>query len=48
MEMLMTATKFHDIIGILETHLNKNAVDVMVKSNKQIFEEFRSLILIPS
>ena len=48
MEKLLTATKFHDIIDMLDTHLNKNEVDVMVKNNKQIFEEFQAPILIPS
>ena len=40
MEKLLTATKFHDIIGMLDTHLNDEAVDVMGKINKLIFQEF--------
>ena len=48
MEKLLTATKFHDTIGMLDTHLNQEEVDVMVKSNKQTFQEFHKPILIPS
>ena len=48
MEKLLRATKFHDIIGMLDTHVNEEGVDVMVKNNKQIFQEFHALILIPS
>ena len=39
MVKLLTATKFHDIIGILNTHLNQDEVDMMVKNNKQTFQE---------
>ena len=42
MEKLLTATKFHDIIGMLCTHLNKDEVNMMVKNNKQIFKEFHT------
>ena len=45
---LLTATKFHDIIGMLDTHLNQDEVDMMVKNNKQTFQEFHDPILIPS
>ena len=45
---LLTATKFHDMIGMLETHLNKEEVDTMVKNNKQTFQDFYDPILIPS
>ena len=45
---LLTAIKFHDIIGMLDTHLNHEEVDMMVKNNKQTFQEFYDPILIPS
>ena len=45
---LLTATKFHDIKGMLDTHLNQEEVDTMVKNNKQKFQDFYDLILIPS
>ena len=34
MVKLLTATKFHDIVGMLDTHLNQDEVDMMVKNNK--------------
>ena len=37
------ATKFHEIIGMLDTHLNKNKVNANGR-----MEEFHALILIPS
>ena len=46
MVKLLTATKFHDIIGMLDTHLNQDEVDMMVKNNKQTFQEFHDPILI--
>ena len=33
---------------MLDTHLNQEEVDVMVKNNKQTFQEFHNPILIPS
>ena len=48
MVKLLTATKFHDIIGMLDTHLNQEEVDTMVKNNMQIFQDFYDPILIPS
>ena len=33
MEKLIVATKYHDIVGLLDTHLNQDEVDVMVKNN---------------
>ena len=45
---VLTTTKFHDIIGMLDTHLNQEEVDMMVKNNKQTFQEFHDPILIPS
>ena len=48
MVKLLTAIKFHDIIGMLDTHLNQEEVDTMVKNNKQTFQEFYDPILIPS
>ena len=44
----ITTTKLHDIIGMLDTHLNQDEVDMMVKNNKQTFQEFHDPILIPS
>ena len=48
MVKLLTATKFHDIIDILDIHLNQEEVDTMVKNNKQTFQDFYDPILIPS
>ena len=45
---LLTATKFHDIPGMLDTNLNQEEVDTMVKNNKQTFQDFHDPILIPS
>ena len=42
----LTATNVHEIIGILDTHLNEEEVDIMVKNNKQTFQEFHDPILI--
>ena len=33
---------------MLDTHLNEDDVDMMVKNNKQIFQEFHAPIMIPS
>ena len=35
MVKLLTAIKLHDIIGMLDTHLNHEEVDTIVKDNKQ-------------
>ena len=48
MVKLLTAIKFHDIIGLLDTHLNQEEVDTIVKNNKQTFQKFYEPILIPS
>ena len=48
MVKLLTAIKFHGIIGMLDTHLKQKEVDIMVKNNKQTFQEFYDPILIPS
>ena len=48
MVKLLTAIKFHDIIGMLDTHLNQEEVDTMVKNNKQTFQDFYEPIIIPS
>ena len=40
MVKLITAIKFYDMTGMLDTHLNQEEVDTMVKNNKQIFQEF--------
>ena len=45
---LLTAIKFHDIIGMLDTQPNQEEVGKMVKNNKQTFQDFYDLILIPS
>ena len=48
LEKLLMATKFHDKIGMLDTHLNEEVVDMLVKNNKELFQEFPDPILIPS
>ena len=48
LEKLLTAIRSHDIIGLLDTHLNQEDVDVLIKSNKQIFKNFHAHIIIPS
>ena len=48
MEKLDVATKYHDIVGMLDTHLNQKEVDVMVNGNKTFFKEFHDPLLIPS
>ena len=48
MEKIDVATKYHDIVGMLDTHLNQNEVDVMVKGNKDFFKDFHDPLLIPS
>ena len=48
MEKIDMATKYHDIVGLLDTHLNQNEVDVMIKSNKTFFQNFQEPLLIPS
>ena len=45
---LLTATKFQDITVMLDTHLNQEEVDMIVKNKKQMFQEFYDPILIPS
>lgn len=47
-EKLEAATKYHDIVGMLDTHLNQDEVDVMVKNKKTICENILQPILIPS
>ena len=47
-EKLEAATKHHDIVGMLDTHLNQDEVDVMVKNNKTFFQNFQDPILIPN
>ena len=36
-EKLEAATRYHDKVGMLDTHLNKDEVDVMVKNDKTFF-----------
>ena len=47
-EELKAATKYHDIVGMLDTHLNLDEVDVMVKNNRTFFQNLLEPILIPS
>ena len=37
-----TATRYHDMVNWIPTHLNKYEVDVMVKNNKTFFQTFLS------
>ena len=39
MVKMLTATKIHNIIGMLDTHLNQEVVDMMV-NNKQALKKF--------
>ena len=39
---------YHDIVGMLDTHLNQKEVDVMINSNKTFFQNFHDPLLIPS
>ena len=48
MEKLIVATKYHDIVGLLDTHLNQGEVNVMIKENKTFFQDFHEPLLIPS
>ena len=48
MEKLDVATKYHDIVGMLDTHLNQSEVDVMIKGNNTFFQNFHDPLLIPS
>ena len=47
-EKLEAATMYHDIVGMLDTHINKDEVDAMVKNDKTFFQNFVEPILIPS
>ena len=47
-EKLESATKYHDIVGMMDTPINQDKVDVMVKNNKTFFQNFLKPILIPS
>ena len=40
MEKLEAATSYHNTVGMLDTHLNKDEVDVMIKNNKTFFQNF--------
>ena len=40
MVKILTATKFHNIISMLDTDQNQKEVDMMVKNNKKTFQEF--------
>ena len=48
MEKIDVATKYHDIVGMLDTHLNQGEVNVMIKENKTFFQNFHEPVLIPS
>ena len=48
MEKIDVATRYHDIVGMLDTHLIQDEVDVMIKENKTFFKDFHDPILIPS
>ena len=48
LEKIDMATKYHDIVGLLDTHLNQKEVDVMIKGNKTFFQNFQEPLLIPS
>ena len=48
MEKIDVATKYHDIVGLLDTHLNQGEVNVMIKENKTFFQNFHEPLLIPS
>ena len=48
MEKIDVATKYHDIVGMLDTHLNQKEVDVMINGNKTFFQNFHNPLLIPS
>ena len=47
-EKLEAATKYHDIVSLLDMHIHQDEVDVMVKNNKTFFQNFIEPILIPS
>ena len=48
MEKIDVATKYHDIVGNLDTHLNQGEVNVMIKENKIFFQDIHESLLIPS
>ena len=48
MEKIDVATKYHDIVWMLDTHLSQDEVDVMIKENKTFFQDFHDPLLIPS
>ena len=48
MEKIDVATKYHDIVGMLDTHLIQGEVDVMIKENKTLLKDFHDPLLIPS
>ena len=46
LEKLLTAVRSHDLIGLLDTHMNQEDVDVLIKNNKQTFKDFHDPVLI--
>ena len=48
MEKIDVATKYHDIVGMLDTHLNQGEVNVRIMENKTFFQNFHEQLLIPS
>ena len=45
---MKAVTRYKDIVGMLDTHLNQDEVDIMVKNNKTFFQNFLEPTLIPS
>ena len=43
MEKIDVATKYHDIVGMLDTHLTQGEVNVMIKENEIFFQDFHEL-----
>ena len=48
LEILLTAVRSHDLIGLLDTHMNQEDVDVLIKNNMQTFNVFHDPVLIPA
>ena len=48
MEKIDVAAKYHDIVGMLDTHFIQDEVDVMIKENKTFFKDFHDPILCKS
>ena len=48
LEKLLTAVSSHDLIGLLDTHMNQKDVNVLIKNNKKTCNDFLNPGLIPS